>query len=276
MRLEKQRRGATLVLAAIFGVLGVLTMAGERPDAVRAWGVGLELLTNGDFEGLVKQQTPTDWFKAMSPAHTERLRAGIEEVPQRGKVAFIEQTGVKIKLANNWAQRVRTIPAGTTVRVTADVKTQDVSPDSGFVMVQCWDEAQRLVGGASSQSVRPIGGSEDWRQISFEFAVPLDTAAMILRCGLSQSGKIWFDNISMRAISSAGPTAGRAGGFPGRGFQVTEESLGQLARVTAFSDGLAAYAQRDFGAEVRVRREVFAQGDGQFRVVLLLDLSKPE
>ncbi len=275
MRTEK-RRAVTFVLAVVVGVFGVLLAAGEQPDATQDRVAGLELLVNGDFDGLVKEQTPTGWFGAVSPAQTDGLRAGVEEIPQRGKVAFIEQAGVKIKLANNWAQRVNAIPIGATVRVTADVKTHNVPPDTGFIMVQCWDEAQRLIGGATSQSVGPIGGTGDWRRVSFEFAVPLGTDAMILRCGLGQSGKIWFDNVSMKVTSSASPTAGGAGSLRGRGFEVTGESLSQLARVRAFSDGLAAYAQRELGADVRVRGEVFAQGGGKFQVVLLLDLSKPQ
>jgi len=90
---------------------------------------------------------------------------------------------------------------------------------------------------------------------------------------VGQPGRIWFDNLSMKAISSA---AGGDGLFKGRGFEVTERSLDQLKRVSVFSDGLPAYAQRELGTGVGVRREVFAQGDGQFQVVLSLDLSKSE
>jgi hypothetical protein len=133
------------------------------------------------FDGPLTQQGPTGWFKAMSPAQTDGLRAGIEQVPQRGSVAFIEQTEVKVKVANNWAQRVQTIPVGARVRVAADVKTQNMPANTGFVMVQCWDEAERPLGGASSQSVEPIGGTEDWRRVSFEVVVPLGTDVRMRR-----------------------------------------------------------------------------------------------
>ena len=116
--------------------------------------------------------------------------------------------------------------------------------------------------------------------------MPLGTDAMIIRCGLTQWGKIWFDNISMTVISAG---AGAAGDLrrcpptppfalttPNRGFEATEESLRQLQRVQTISESLVTYAQRELGTEVRIRREVFAQGGGQFQVVLLLDLSKPQ
>jgi len=268
--------GVVLVSAVFLGTFGVFLTAAEPPETGRDWGAGLELLMNGNFDGALSERGPAGWFKAVSSAQTENLRAGIEEFPQRGNAAFIEQTGVKIRLANNWAQRVTTIPVGATVRVTADVKTQNVPANTGFVMVQCWNTAQRLIGGASSQSVEPIGETEDWRQVSFEFAVPAGTDTMILRCGLAESGKIWFDNVSMRTVSSAVVAADGEGDFRGRGFEVTEGSLSQLARVAALSDSLVAHTQRELGTGVGVRREVFARGAGQFQVVLSLDLSKSE
>jgi hypothetical protein len=282
----KGSRGSTLALAVLLASLAALLVAAEKPEAAQNWGAGLELLVNGDFDGPMERQSPAGWFKAMAWAQTDGLQAGIEQVPPRGNVAFIEQTGVKVKVANNWAQRVQTIPVGATVRVTADVKTQDLPTNTGFVTVQCWDEAQRLIGGASSQSAQAIGGTEDWKRISFEFVVPPGTDAMILRCGLAQSGKIRFDNISMKAVSGGAGAAGglrgspgttyAASGTPSRGFQVTEESLRQLQRVRTVSDGLVTYAQRELGTEVRIRREILAQGDGRFQVVLSLDLSKPQ
>jgi hypothetical protein len=267
-------KGATFALGILLGGFGVLLVAAEPSGPAPGWVAGVELLVNGGFEGPVKLQIPSGWFRSMMPEQTENLRAGIEEIPQRGNVAFIEQSGVKIRLVNNWGQRIQTIPIGATVQVTADVKTENMPADTGFVMVQCWDHARRLIGGASSQSVEPIGGTEDWKRVSFEFVVPPDTDAMILRCGLAQSGRIWFDNLSMKVVSPV--AAGRHGASQGRGFEVTERSLGQLERVTAFSDGLVAYAQQELGAGARVRREVFAQGGGQFQVVLRLDLSQPE
>lgn len=272
--MKVKRCGGTAKAAAILlGTFGVLLMAAGQPDAAMNGAAGLELLVNGDFEGPLTERGPSGWFKAVSSEGVETMTVEVRQAPERGNVAFMELRGLKIHAANNWAQRVPTVPVGATVRVTADVKTEDVPANTGFVMVQCWDGAKQLIGAGSSRSFGPIGGTEDWRRISFEFVVPQGTEAMILRCGLGQSGRIWFDNLSMKAISSA---AGGDGLFKGRGFEVTERSLDQLKRVSVFSDGLTAYAQRELGTGVGVRREVFAQGDGQFQVVLSLDLSKSE
>lgn len=267
----KGSTGAALVLGILLGGLGVLLVAAQKPETAQTSVAGLELLVNGNFDGLLGEQGPTGWFRAMLPAQTDNLQAGIEQVPQRGNVVFIEQAGVKTKVANNWAQRVTTVPLGATVRVTADVKTQNVPANTGFVMVQCWDEGQRLIGGASSQSAEPIGGTADWRRVSFEFVVSPGTDTMILRCGLAESGKIWFDNIAMTVVA-AGSNA--APDVRGTGFEVTEESLKQLQRIQTVSDDLVAYARQKLGTEVGIRREVFAQGGGRFQVVLRVDLSK--
>ncbi|MBP7053905.1 MAG: hypothetical protein KBE65_23070 [Phycisphaerae bacterium] len=272
--MKAMRCGGTAKAAAmLLGTFGVLLMAAEQPDAALNGVAGLELLVNGDFEGPLTERGPSGWFKAVSSEGVETMIVEVRQAPQRGNVAFMELRGQKIHAANNWAQRVPTVPVGATVRVSADVKTENVPADTGFVMVQCWDGAKQLIGAGSSRSFGPIGGTEDWRRISFEFGVPPGTEAMILRCGLGRSGRIWFDNLSMKAISSA---SGSEGAFQGRGFRVTDTSLGQLKRVTVLGDDLAAYAQRQLGTEARVRREVFAQGDGQFQVVLSLDLSKSE
>ncbi len=262
--------------AVLLGMCGMLVVAAEQPEGVQSSAAGFELLVNGDFEGPTKPEIPSGWFKAMSLDQTIDLRAGIETVPERGNVAFIEQAGVKAPLCNNWAQRLRTIPVGATVRVAADVKTENLPANTGFIVVQCWDSVQQLLALASTQSMQPLGGTEDWRQVSFEFTVPQATRSIIVRCGLAESGKIWFDNVSLQVVAPAVQTLKSAGGFAGEGFEVTEQSLGQLERVSTLSHELVQYARQQLGANIGVRTETFAQGGGRFQVVLLVDWSKSE
>jgi hypothetical protein len=120
----------------------------------------------------------------------------------------------------------------------------------------------------------PDWRAEDWQPVSFEFTVPPTTRTIILRCGLAQSGRIWFDNVSLQVVSPAAQTLRTADGFTGEGFEVTEQSLNQLERVSALGDELVQYARQQLGADVGVRTEVFAQGAGRFQVVLLVDWSQ--
>ena len=118
----KGRTRAALRVTILLASLGVFLGPGEKPKAAQNWSAGLELLVNGSFDGALEPQGPAGWFKAVASAQTDNLHAGIEPVPQRGNVVFIEQAGVKVKVANNWAQRVQTIPVGATVRIAADVE----------------------------------------------------------------------------------------------------------------------------------------------------------
>jgi len=271
MKGNRHRRVA-IVLALVLAVLVVWVVAAEPPDPTQSWGAGLELLDNGDFEGPDTEAIPAGWFKAMLPDITIDLHAGVEEISGRGKVAFIEQAGVKTSLCNNWAQRLRTIPVGAKVRLAAEVKTENMPADTGFVMVQFWSRSRRLIGGASAQKLNPLGGTEDWKQLSLEFTVPESTHVIIVRCGLTESGKIWFDNVSMTVVSPAQAWHDE-GTFRGDGFEVTDRSLRQLGRVRDLADDVVAYARQELGAEGNIREELFAQEGGRYQIVLHLDLS---
>jgi hypothetical protein len=269
---EIQVRYARLYVAG--GAQGAPTAAVSAPG-MQEGQAGLELLVNGNFEGPVILDSPVGWFRAMLPDRTVNLSAGLESVPGHGNVAFIRQEGVRAQIVNNWAQRLDVVPVGARLRLTADVKTRDMPENTGVIMIQCWDEAGELLAAATTQSDQPLGGTQDWRTISLEITVPLRTSTIIVRCGLSQSGTIWFDNVSLKLISPAVAQPADTTRLPARGFEVTDESLKQLQRVQTISEGLVAYVQRELGTNVRIRQEVFAQGGGRFQVVLSLDLSEP-
>jgi hypothetical protein len=216
---------------------------------------------------------PVGWFRAMLPDRTVNLNAGLESVPGHGNVAFIRQEGVRAQVVNNWAQRLDIVPVGARLRLTADVKTRDLPENTGFVMIQCWDESGQLLAAATSQSEQPLGGTQDWTTVSLEITVPLRTSTIIVRCGLSQSGTIWFDNVSLKIIAPGVAQSADTTGLPARGFEVTGESLEQLKSVQALSDELMAYCTERLGAKVKVRKQIYIEPDGTFQVTLLLNFS---
>ncbi len=249
-----------------------LYLSGGQPSPVPAvtpdWQVGqagLELLTNGDFEGLAVQDTPAGWFRAMIPDKAINHSAGLQQVTGHGNVAFIRQDGVTAALVNNWAQRLDTVPIGATLRLTAEVKTQDMPENTGVVMIQCWDKDGRLLAAATSQSSQPLGGTQDWITVTMDIVVPPQTDAIIVRCGLSQSGTIWFDNVSLKIISPAVSEPGA---------EATGESSENLGLARTLSEELEQYCRERLGASVRTRKEVIVQPDGKVQIVLLLDFSR--
>ena len=254
----------------------VLSSPAVSKSDSQEWTAGLELLANGDFENTVILGSPVGWFRAMMPDKAVNHKAGVEKILGRGKAVFIEQDGVKMSLVNNWAQRLDIIPIGARLQLTAEVKTEKLPENTGFVMIQCWGTKDRLLAAANSQSSEPIGGTEDWKSVSIEVMVPEQTNTIIVRCGLAQSGKIWFDNVSLKIISpgisqQANPSASRR-----EGFQVTDESVKQLQKLTALSEELMEISRQKLGENVKLRKEIFAQGNGKFQIVLLLNLSMDE
>jgi hypothetical protein len=229
---------------------------------------GLELLSNGAFEEDARGGDPTGWLRAMIPAMAIDHHAGLEEIAGRGKVAYIEQAGTHRPLVNNWAQRADIVLPRTTLELSVDVKTRDVPENTGIVMIQCWDgddDDSRLLAAATSRTADPIGGTTDWRTVRMELPVPEGTEAIIVRCGLSQSGRIWFDNASLKVV--APPARAESGD----GAEPTPETVDKLARVREVADNLVRVAQVEIGRDGRVRREIVARPDGRFDVILSLE-----
>jgi hypothetical protein len=253
------------------------TAAAPSPTSAetKAWTAGLELLTNGDFEGPIILDSPVGWFRAMMPHLAIDHKAGVESLPEHGNVVFIEQGGVRASLVNNWAQRLEVVPVSATLHLQADVKTQDLPENTGFVMIQCWDTRAgregKLLAAATSQSSQPIGGTEDWKTISMEITVPEDTDAIIVRCGLSQSGKIWFDNVSLKIVSPPPAEHGAMAAPAAKGFKVTDKGLQRLEQVKELSENLAQQAKEQLGEDVEIRKEIFAQGEDVFQIILHID-----
>jgi len=243
------------------------------PDRTTSAPAGWELLSNGSFDEVMRFNVPIGWLRAMMPDQTHDLYAGLEPMDDRGQVAFIKQEGVKTRLANNWAQRLDTVPRGARLKLTAEVKTQNLPENTGFVMLQCWNRGNKLVAAGTTQGSHPIGGTEDWKTVSFEVDVPIETESIIVRCGLAQSGQIWFDNVSLKVISA--PESGQQSPTVSeRGFRVTEASLSQLRQVQGLADELARLSAERMGSKSQVRREVYAQPDGTYEVVIYLDLGQ--
>jgi len=109
-----------------------------------------------------------------------------------------------------------------------------------------------------------------------EIIVPEKTTTIIVRCGLGQSGKIWFDNVSLKIISPGTSRLTEGRSSPGQGFQATDESLRQLEKIRALCEKLMNYSREQLGEKVKIRKEIFAQGGGKFQIGLLFDLSVQE
>lgn len=254
---------------------------GTAPDSAStapAPTAGMELLRNGDFSQVQPNGDPLYWFRAMLPNMATGLDAGVEKIGDREAAVYLRQDGVKGNVLNNWGQRIDVVPVGARVRFRVDVKTENVPENTGVVMVQCWNTKSSpdgtLLAAATSQSTQPIGGTMDWKTVELELTVPEQTDLVIVRLGMTQSGKIWFDRARFNVIS-----APRADSFPegapseavtagAGGFEVTEASLAQLQQVRAMASELEAVARQKLPDGARVSHSVFASGGGEYEVTI--------
>jgi hypothetical protein len=247
--------------------------AHEQGRKQSGWEPGLELLVNGDFEDGSGDHTPHGWFRAMRSDLVIDHRAGIERVAGRGNVAFIEQCGTNTTVFNNWAQRLVVIPVGAQLRLTADVKTENLPTNTGAVMAQCWDTKVpphgRLLSLSSTYGSQPIDGTSDWQTVTVDFAVPEGTDAIIVRCGMAESGKILFDSVSVKVVALA---PAESPDSP----ELADRSLADLDRVNELSRDILRLAREKLGSTAGLRKEVHAKRGAKFEVVLYLDLQDPD
>ncbi|MBD3337351.1 MAG: hypothetical protein GF355_17700 [Candidatus Eisenbacteria bacterium] len=234
---------------------------------------GTELLVNGDFEAGTAGGDPVGWFRAMRPDMAVGHSAGVVEIPGRGNVAFIEQGGVTNRVFNNWAQRLTVVPPGARLRLSADVATEDLPAGTGAFMAQCWDQdavpQARLLDLFTTQHRHPIDGTRDWRTISIEFTVPPATDAIIVRCGMAESGRISFDNVSVTLLEPAPTTK------PANDAESSTGGRFYLNRVTRLSEDLLRDVQESLGSSADLRHEVRAKGDEEYEIVLHVAFRDP-
>jgi len=99
---------------------------------------------------------------------------------------------------------------------------------------------------------------------------------IIVRCGFSTLGKIWFDNVSLTIVSAGSPKEENGTAYKGEGFRFDERPLKHLQSLRNMSENWVAEPETWFNGGVKVRRDIFAQGDDKYQIVIYLDLSEVE
>lgn len=97
-----------------------------------------------------------------------------------------------------WSQEVaERLPRGRKLRLSAFVRTREVS---GFAAVsfQGWDdELHRMVFSVSTEKTRPLRGSGEWTDVSASFTLPLPVDRIRVLCRLGGVGEAWFDEVTL-------------------------------------------------------------------------------
>jgi hypothetical protein len=183
-----------LALSVIGSMLVLSAAAGSaRSDQV------VNLLPNGGAEIAGESETvPAEWFAAMVPADGLTMARETGNA-HRGEscLAISSQATYEEPVSNNWAQKLRYVPSGRTMRVRGWVRTEDA--EAANICVQCWGPGgETLVAFASTEVIK---GTTDWKRVTSErFVVPSETESIIVRAALTGKGRVWFDDMRLEVI----------------------------------------------------------------------------
>ena len=190
-----------VLLSVLLGAAGAVAADEPAPRS---------LLQNGDFElGPSSIGGPAMWGATRVPQFAEHVELAWEDSLGRGgghavSIAIRESHPDDV-VHYSWSQYVLAYAAGATYRVSAWIRTENVT-DTAFVVVQCWDRAmtQRLET-VSNQGVAEVVGTSDWTRVELTIEVPEETGRMLFLVGLAapanRGGKAWFDDVGLLPLA---------------------------------------------------------------------------
>jgi hypothetical protein len=191
---RKKASVAIIIVAFILGlILGYvandITITKDR----YTFESGENILLNSGFEVEI-EEGPAYWYQAIIPAENLTMSYEKEEVYSGSRSICIKNTHIyDEEVCNNWAQTISIVPFDRFVELSGWVKTIDA--ESVVMVIQCWDENNKLVGFGTTQSETNISGTLDWTQYSASVKVPEETEFIIVRLVLT--GQVWFDDVTL-------------------------------------------------------------------------------
>ncbi|MBX3180016.1 MAG: hypothetical protein KF886_21915 [Candidatus Hydrogenedentes bacterium] len=162
------------------------------------------LLANPGFEELSGDK-PARWDHFVQPM--PGAVAALSDAARSGKYSVWLHTPAPYEKepVNNWSQNIIAALGGETLRVTGHIRVEDAK--EAAIWVQCWRKRPWGVLAAYSTSTdSPVYGTEDWREVVLDAAIPEGTDFITVRCVILGTGSAWFDDIAVRraGVSGAG------------------------------------------------------------------------
>jgi hypothetical protein len=162
---------------------------------------------------LLSFDLPSSWFKAGSDPKSYDM--GIDKgAGQDGKnAATIKSNTKKAKGFGTLMQNC--LPdnyIGKRVRMTAMVKTQDVSDWAGIWLRVDEKESNSNISFDNmkdGKKDRSIKGTTDWTKYEIVLDVPVNATNLAYGALLVGTGQVWFDNIKFELVDNTVPTTGR-------------------------------------------------------------------
>jgi hypothetical protein len=194
-------RGSWIVILLFADALPV--RADEPPNLLK--NPGAETTQNGQ---------PADWFAAKAQPRGLRMSRATER-SHSGKASLAIAIDKAVpNTFSNWVQELRAVRPNTTLRLSAFVKTERA--EEVIICVQCWSRDSKMLAFAGTPE---IPSDQDWTKVECQpVVVPLETATITVRAGMTGKGKVWFDDLTLiaEAPRPAEPDPALAQLVPGR------------------------------------------------------------
>ena len=186
----------TVILIILLALSGMSLIGCGGSDSSYKYD-GVEMLQNGsaELEGI---WTPKD------PTGTEYSKA--TDVKASGMYSLeINNTNTENIYGCNWSQTITDIPVGKQLKLTAKIKTNDITGAGVSIVIRCDDtticdnvHAEMF---ATTQGKVSIVGTRDWTPYQVELTdkiTPNIKSITVYLVVLSGSGgTVWFDDISL-------------------------------------------------------------------------------
>jgi hypothetical protein len=185
---------------ALTGLLMLTWISAGRADEPA------NLLRNGGAEQAGKdEETPLDWYRASIKADELRIwRNNYRGRTGGACFAIKNEHDYGQTVSNNWAQNIRNIPTGKTVKLSGYLRTQDA--ETANICVQCWGPNEKMIGFSSTPMIH---GTHDWALVQAkELAVPPETIKLTVRAALTGKGEAYFDDLVLEVVEGTRPGNG--------------------------------------------------------------------
>ncbi|MBC8179645.1 hypothetical protein H8E88_00835 [candidate division KSB1 bacterium] len=160
---------------------------------------------NGDFEVNPEQYgDPNGWFATRVPQTKEYVHFAWDSTENHSgsySVSIaIDSTHPQDPIAYNWTRTFADFIIDKQYSISGWIKTMNLN-ETAWIVVQCWDENQKIIGFSTNQNSHPVQGTTDWTLVKTDFTVPDGTKEVRIRAGITSpknnGGKVWFDDIKI-------------------------------------------------------------------------------
>lgn len=161
---------------------------------------------NGGFENSFDDDNPDGWTSNQLPQTAKYARLAVDNsVAHSGDKSIsisILKTLPSTNTVYNWVRRIDGLKPAV-YELSGWIKTEGIK-SSPFIEVECWNAENKMFGSATTETLHPVTGTQNWKQVKTLFKIPPGTIKALIIAGIGSSqnsgGKVWFDDVVIRQV----------------------------------------------------------------------------